>query len=472
MAAETGISKTSVHRYFTVFGLQPHRQDSFKLSTDPFFIEKLRDVVGLCLDPPTNAIVLCVDEKSQCQALERTQPMLPMGLGYVKGVTHDYIRHGTTRLFAALNVLDGEVLKVSPTNDLAMEIRSHSSLPQKVAGLPFPCYTHPSRAAFPPGVSTYGSGAPRTDRTARGNIMAFKKRRDGIYVKDLPPFKKLFPYVMETRTESVIYSTQRVDVTRLLAFLEEYNDQRPKEERVSLFHVLLAVVSRTLYLRPELNRFIVGRRLYQHRDISLTFVAKKEYREDAGESEVRMVFRGTETLEEIRDMVNRRLRVARSDQKGDDDQLMEIVTRLPRPLLNLVVRLIKWLDYHNILPSFLMDAIPLYTSMYLANLGSIGLGAPLHHLFELGTASSFLVFGKIEKQPMVDADDRVVARDCLEFSFTLDERVSEGFNHATSILAFRSLIANPELLARVEISLDAILEAGGGLKVPAPIADR
>jgi len=110
LEAETGISKTSVHRYFQAFGLQPHRQDSFKLSTDPFFIEKLRDVVGLYLDPPENAIVLCVDEKSQCQALERTQPMLPMGLGYVEGVTHDYIRHGTTTLFAALNVLDGEVL--------------------------------------------------------------------------------------------------------------------------------------------------------------------------------------------------------------------------------------------------------------------------------------------------------------------------------------------------------------------------
>jgi putative transposase len=110
VAAETAISKTSVHRYFQAFGLQPHRQDSFKLSTDPFFIEKLRDVVGLYLDPPENAIVLCVDEKSQCQALERTQPMLPMGLGYVEGVTHDYIRHGTTTLFAALNVLDGEVL--------------------------------------------------------------------------------------------------------------------------------------------------------------------------------------------------------------------------------------------------------------------------------------------------------------------------------------------------------------------------
>jgi putative transposase len=110
VAAETGISKSSVQRYFQLFGLQPHRTESFKLSSDPFFVEKLRDVVGLYLSPPENALVLCVDEKSQCQALERTQPMLPMGFGYVEGVTHDYKRHGTTTLFAALDVLTGTVL--------------------------------------------------------------------------------------------------------------------------------------------------------------------------------------------------------------------------------------------------------------------------------------------------------------------------------------------------------------------------
>jgi putative transposase len=110
MAAESGVSKSSVQRFFQLFGLQPHRTRSFKLSTDPFFVEKLRDVVGLYLSPPDNALVICVDEKSQCQALERTQPMLPLGFGYVEGVTHDYQRHGTTTLFAALNVLNGAVL--------------------------------------------------------------------------------------------------------------------------------------------------------------------------------------------------------------------------------------------------------------------------------------------------------------------------------------------------------------------------
>jgi transposase len=109
-ATQTGISKSSVARYLSLFGVQPHRAKSFKQSTDPYFIEKVRDIVGLYLSPPTNALVLCVDEKSQCQALERTQPVLPMGLGYLEGVTHDYIRHGTTTLFAALDAAAGEVI--------------------------------------------------------------------------------------------------------------------------------------------------------------------------------------------------------------------------------------------------------------------------------------------------------------------------------------------------------------------------
>jgi len=93
-----------------LFGLQPRRSKSFRLSTDPFLVEKVRDIVGLYLNPPDNALVLCVDEKSQVQALERTQPVLPMGLGYVEGVTHDYYRHGTTTLFAALDIVDGEII--------------------------------------------------------------------------------------------------------------------------------------------------------------------------------------------------------------------------------------------------------------------------------------------------------------------------------------------------------------------------
>ena len=110
LAAQTRISKSTVQRVWRAFGIQPHRQKHFHLSTDPFFVEKVRDIVGLYLNPPDNAMVLCVDEKSQIQALDRTQPMLPLGLGYVEGITHNYVRHGTTILFAALDIASGRVL--------------------------------------------------------------------------------------------------------------------------------------------------------------------------------------------------------------------------------------------------------------------------------------------------------------------------------------------------------------------------
>jgi putative transposase len=110
IAKDAQLSRPAVHRIWKAFGLQPHRQRHFKLSTDPFFVEKVRDIVGLYLNPPDKAMVLCVDEKSQIQALNRTQPLLPMGLGYAEGVTHDYVRHGTTTLFAALDIATGQVL--------------------------------------------------------------------------------------------------------------------------------------------------------------------------------------------------------------------------------------------------------------------------------------------------------------------------------------------------------------------------
>ncbi|MBV9555532.1 MAG: IS630 family transposase [Pseudolabrys sp.] len=110
MAREVGHSPSTIHRIWHAFGLQPHRSETFKLSSDPLFVEKVRDIVGLYLSPPERAVVLCVDEKSQVQALDRTQPLLPMRPGQVERRTHDYKRNGTTSLFAALDVKAGTII--------------------------------------------------------------------------------------------------------------------------------------------------------------------------------------------------------------------------------------------------------------------------------------------------------------------------------------------------------------------------
>ena len=124
MARATGLSATTVHRIWGAFGLQPHRVESFKLSSDPLFVDKVRDIIGLYLDPPERALVLCVDEKSQIQALDRTQPMLPMRPGQVERRTHDYKRYGTTTLFAALDVAAGTVIGTCMKRHRAREFRA------------------------------------------------------------------------------------------------------------------------------------------------------------------------------------------------------------------------------------------------------------------------------------------------------------------------------------------------------------
>jgi transposase len=123
MAAKAGLSQTAISRIWRAFSLQPHRSETFKLSKDPLFVEKVRDIVGLYLDPPDKALVLCVDEKSQIQALDRTQPLLPMRPGQVERRTHDYVRHGTTSLFAALEVKSGKVIGQCHRRHRAIEFR-------------------------------------------------------------------------------------------------------------------------------------------------------------------------------------------------------------------------------------------------------------------------------------------------------------------------------------------------------------
>ncbi len=123
MAQRSGLSHTTVSRIWRAFALQPHRTETFKLSADPFFIEKVRDIVGLYLDPPDRALVLCVDEKSQIQALDRTRPLLPLRPGQVERRTHDYVRHGTTSLFAALDARTGKVIGQCHRRHRAVEFR-------------------------------------------------------------------------------------------------------------------------------------------------------------------------------------------------------------------------------------------------------------------------------------------------------------------------------------------------------------
>jgi hypothetical protein len=287
--------------------------------------------------------------------------------------------------------------------------------------------------------------------------MAFGRRRDGVLVEDLPALRRIIPYLLRTRTSSSVYFPQRIDVEELLRWLDDANAGRPAAEHVTLFHVLVTAVGRTLRLRPELNRFVAGRRTYQHRDISISFVVKTSMSDEAPESETRLVLDGTESVERVRDLVEAAVTRERADLSGADDRLVELFANWPRPVLTAISRTIALLDDHAVLPGRLMDAIPLYTSVYLVNAGSLGIDAPFHHLYETGTASVFVSVGRAAPVPVVDADGRVVARRCLDVVYTLDERASDGFYFARTAEVFRRLVATPSLLARTDVTVDEVL---------------
>ena len=155
MARRSGLSHNTVSRIWRVFALQPHRTETFKLSADPLFIEKVRDIVGLYLNPPDRALVLCVDEKSQIQALDRTRPLLPLRPGQAERRTHDYVRHGTTSLFAALDARTGQVIGQCHRRHRALEFRKfldaiESEVPAELdVHLIADNYAHPQDGADP-----------------------------------------------------------------------------------------------------------------------------------------------------------------------------------------------------------------------------------------------------------------------------------------------------------------------------------
>jgi hypothetical protein len=287
--------------------------------------------------------------------------------------------------------------------------------------------------------------------------MAFRQRRDGRYVDDLPALRRIIPYLMRTRTGAQVFFPQRIEVDGLLAWLAETNAGRPHEERITLFHVFLAAIARTLRLRPEMNRFVAGRRTYEHTDISISFIVKQGMRDDAPESEARLVFTGRESVDDVRRLVDTDVHGKREHERGGDDRLVDFFASWPRPVLNGIASSIRWLDYHNLMPAALTEAIPLYTSVYVVNTGSIGVAPPFHHLYEPGSASIFVAIGRIAPQPVVDDAGQVVARTCVDLVYTLDERASDGFYFARTAEVFRRLVSEPALLGDPDLTVDEIV---------------
>ncbi|TVR59195.1 MAG: hypothetical protein EA426_08810 [Spirochaetaceae bacterium] len=275
--------------------------------------------------------------------------------------------------------------------------------------------------------------------------MGINKRFDGIRLRKLPPFRIINPHVMRGRNEAAVYFEQDIDVSATREFVRRLNEGEDKEN-VTFFHVVLAALVRVLVMRPQLNRFVSGRYLYQRNRIQLSFIVKKTMTETAAETNAKITYDATDTLYDVVEKTDQKIAEARDPAGNENDREMEFFSRFPRSIVSLVIRLFKILDYWGIAPRHMIDIDPLYASIYIANLASLGLDAPYHHLYEWGNASVFVVVGRHRKKPVVGSDGTVVVKDIVTMRYTFDDRISEGIYCARAIELFKRLVEKPELL--------------------------
>lgn len=270
--------------------------------------------------------------------------------------------------------------------------------------------------------------------------------------------RRFMPYLLRTRNESYVLFEQDLDLTRTFQYLEEQRERRAQAggrvetgeaaevPEVGLFHVILCAAARGFAQRPQLNRFVMGGKIYQRRHIELSFAIKKQRSDSGALTTTKLRFLPTETPLSVAEKVHGAVRFGRSDKKSRADKETALVTRLPGPLLRLLMWLQRGLDAWNLLPAGLIEPDPLYCSMFLANLGSIGLDSAYHHLFEYGTCSFFAVIGKVERRAVPQADGTAPIRPVLNIKYTFDERITDGWYCARSLELFQKWVEDPAQL--------------------------
>lgn len=281
-------------------------------------------------------------------------------------------------------------------------------------------------------------------------------RYDGWPVRSMDSFQKIMPYLMKSRCGSSIFLEERFDVSNLVNYLKEKNSilkdklndpEKFAREKYTYFSVFLSAICRTLAMYPHMNRFIAGNQIYQRKNIVLSFVAKKALNIEAPETTIKLNLERDETLDNIAEKLRRDISTVKNNKEDDTTDVLEVVTKLPKFLIRRLVSFLDWLDKHGKYPKEIYNIDPMHCSAFVANLGSIGLETiPIHHLYERGTCSVFIVLGKIHDDYTISKDSDIIKRSVIDVTFTLDERISNGFYYIKAIKYLKSLIENPELL--------------------------
>lgn len=273
-------------------------------------------------------------------------------------------------------------------------------------------------------------------------------RRDGRRVK-APGLQTVMGYLFPKRTDCEVYLNDVLDVTELLKYIEQKNASHP-DYKTTVFHCAVVALARMVRERPLMNRFIQGYRMYERNDISLSFVVKRRFADGADESLMFLVPKDEDSLDTVSRKICGEVRETRKSESstGGIDALLDGFAKLPRIVLIIAIRIIRWLDFWGINPKVLTDGDPNYSTILCSNLGSIKAPSVYHHLNNYGTTSIMITFGTLHKEELIMPDGTKQIRDVLDFGATLDERIADGFYFARSMKLVKHIFAHPELLDR------------------------
>ena len=271
----------------------------------------------------------------------------------------------------------------------------------------------------------------------------FGYRRDGKKAKNLQPFFYVIPHVMKTRSDSQVYF--KMDIP--LENIDKYIEQKAEEGiKMSYMNVIYAALVRLLNERPHLNRFAMNGKIYDRNEIYVSLAIKKSMTDDGTETTIKIPFTGKESIFEVKEKLDSVIEKNKDkNQTNDTDILATVLSHTPTTLVGIFVSLMKFLDKYGLLPKWVLNASPFHTSLFLTNVGSLGIDYIYHHLYDFGTTSLFFAMGK-KKKSFIYEDDEIKERKCISLGFVGDERICDGYYYASSMKLLTRLLRKPELL--------------------------
>ncbi len=271
-------------------------------------------------------------------------------------------------------------------------------------------------------------------------------RKDGIWLKDLPPLNRIMPGIMPNRADNEAYINVDIDLRPLERYLEEKNADR-RDDKYTFFHLISAAIGKAFILRPRMNRFICNNRVYQRKNVTVAFVVKKRFDDHSEEGLAFLEYDPKDTLDTFHEKIMKVIHQTRREGASDtSSSAMEMITKLPQFLINTIVRTVLWLDKYGWAPDVLIGSDPNHAAVFLTNLGSIGLEGGYHHLVNWGTNSCFVVLGKKYMKMEYAKDGTPDLHEVIPVGITLDERIADGYYYSGTVALVKELLAHPELL--------------------------